>query len=99
MLSVHKLPETLVSFTLYDERVEDIVTVLRYSYLNTPDLSETMNDLRLLVSQYAALVLESLHSSPDIRLLLEEFRQVVFKRSRFPSGPEIQVSANIRDLT
>lgn len=71
-LSLHKLQCTLVEFTLYDERVEDIVDLMRYSYANTADCVGYIDDLRLLVAHYAAYVVEDLAQSLGFQSLLEE---------------------------
>jgi len=64
-LARYKLGQTLVRFTLHDERVEDVVKLIEYCFANpTPD------DLRSLVSMYAACKVEQLHRSTNFRLLL-----------------------------
>ncbi|KAL8704224.1 MAG: hypothetical protein Q9201_002601 [Fulgogasparrea decipioides] len=72
MLSLHKLQRTLVEFTLYDERTGDIVDLLRYSYTNTVDRPEPIDELRLLVVHYAACIIEKLAWNTEFRLLLEQ---------------------------
>ena len=62
----------MVEFTLYHERVEDIIELMRYSYSNTTDLPDSIDDLRLLIMHYAACVIEVLEQPSDFRLLLEE---------------------------
>ena len=71
-LSLHKLQRTLAEFTLYEERIGDIVNLLRYSYVNTAGRSESVDDLRLLVVHYSACVVEDLSQSDEFQLLLEE---------------------------
>ena len=71
-LCLQKLQRTLVEFTLYEERLEDIVELLRYSYLNTADHSGSIDALRLLVIRYAACVVEKLARSNEFRSLLED---------------------------
>ena len=71
-LSLHKLHQTLVGFTLYDERVENIVDLIRYSYSNTADLLGSIDDMRLLIIHYAACVVEDLIRNTKFRTLLEE---------------------------
>jgi hypothetical protein len=66
------LQRTLAEFTLYDERIGDIINLLRYSYSNTTDRSESIDDLRLLVVHYSACVVEDLSRSNEFQLLLEE---------------------------
>lgn len=75
-LSLHKLQRTLIGFTLYEERVRDVVELMRYSYLNTADRSESVDELRTLVVHYGACVVEHLARSPQFQLLLEEVGQL-----------------------
>ena len=71
-LSLDKLQRTLAEFTLYPERIGDIVNLLRYSYSNTAGRSESVDGLRLLVVHYSACVVEDLSQSNEFQLLLEE---------------------------
>jgi hypothetical protein len=66
------LQRTLTEFTLYDERIENIINLLRYSYSNTTDHSESIDDLRLLVVHYSACVVENLSRSNEFQLLLKK---------------------------
>ena len=77
-LSLHKLHRTLSVFNLYKERVGDIVTLMRYSYDNTPHLSSTEDPLRSLLIHYATCVVENLVRSSEFKalLLLEEAREL-----------------------
>lgn len=47
-------------FTLYEERAGDIVALIQYGYSNTADDIDHTDDLRLLVTLYAACVVEDL---------------------------------------
>lgn len=71
-LSLYKLQRTLAEFTLYDDRVGDIVGLMRYSYLTTFDRLEAVDDLKLLVIQYAAYVIEGLAPNIKFQSLLKE---------------------------
>ncbi len=71
-LSLHMLQRTLIEFTLYDERIENIINLLRYSYSNTTDRSESIDDLRLLVVHYFTCVVENLSRSNEFQLLLKK---------------------------
>lgn len=71
-LSVNRLHQTLSVFTLYKERVGDIVALMRYSYANTVHRSSSDDPLRSLVIHYAACVVENLVPSSDFKALLEE---------------------------
>ncbi|KAJ9653420.1 hypothetical protein H2201_009145, partial [Coniosporium apollinis] len=75
-LSLHKLQRTLAIFTLYNERVGDVVELMRYSYSNTADRSGTIDDLRLLVVHYAACVVEDLIQSAQFQSLLADIGQL-----------------------
>lgn len=70
-LSLHKLHRTLAEFTLYSDRTEDIANLLRYSYSNTPDRSESIDALRSLVIHYAVCVIEGLARSVEFQSFLE----------------------------
>lgn len=72
-LSLDKLQRTLAEFTLYNNRVKDIVDLVRYSYSNTTDYSGSIDGLRSLVIHYAACVVENLARNNDFRSLLEGF--------------------------
>ena len=71
-LSLHKLQRTLAEFTLYDQRVEDIVRLLRYSYSNTTHHPGSVDNLRSLVVHYSACVVDELWQSVEFQSLLEE---------------------------
>lgn len=72
-LSLHKLQRTLARFTLYDERVGDIIELLRYAYSNTAERTVSMEKLRSLVTHYAACKVEDLSGNDQFGSLLEEF--------------------------
>lgn len=59
-LSLHKLQQDLITATFEDERMNDIVNLIEFTYSNTSNLSKSTDDLRLLVSHYAACVVEEL---------------------------------------
>lgn len=70
-LSLHKLHRTLVSFSLHEERLDDIVELLRYCYADAvPD------QLRELVVPYAACNVEKLWNSEEFRKLLETYGEL-----------------------
>lgn len=71
-LSLSKLHKTLSAFTLWMERVGDIVALMRYSYANTVYRSPSNDPLRLLVIHYATCVVEQLVKSSEFKALLEE---------------------------
>jgi hypothetical protein len=76
-LALHKLRQTLIKFTLYRERIGDIVELARYSYANTPELSGgvvggNMDALRELVLDYLVCKVEYVVESEKFLLLMEE---------------------------
>ena len=71
-LSVYRLHQTLCVFTVYKERVGDIVALMRYSYANTVHRSQPDDPLRSLLIHYATCVVENLVPSSDFKALLEE---------------------------
>ncbi|KAI9886656.1 MAG: uracil DNA glycosylase [Watsoniomyces obsoletus] len=71
-LALHKLQQTLLMFTLYDERVGDVVELLRYTYDHTYEPSETHDPLRYLVALYAACKIEKLAGDEAFQGLLKE---------------------------
>ncbi|PMD52879.1 uncharacterized protein K444DRAFT_635815 [Hyaloscypha bicolor E] len=77
-LALFKLHKTLTSFTLYAVRRPDIVALLRYTFStdHTPDLVDTMDDLRLLVMLYTACEVESLIHCPEFLSLIGEGGQL-----------------------
>ena len=71
-LSLHKLQCTLAEFTIYSQRVGDIIDLMKYTYLNTPERSESSDSLRSLVTHYAACVVEDLAQNTQFQQLVEE---------------------------
>ncbi|KFY94697.1 hypothetical protein V498_03766 [Pseudogymnoascus sp. VKM F-4517 (FW-2822)] len=71
-LSLHKLHKTLLTFTLYAERLSDVVELVRYTYAHTPDLAHEMDDLRSLVMEYLTCEVTYLIHSPEFDPLVEE---------------------------
>lgn len=66
-LALHKLHRTLVEFTLSGDRCGDIAELVNFSYSNdnTPDLENSIDALRALVTQYVMCELGSLLKVPD----------------------------------
>ena len=74
-LVLYKLHQTLCNFTLYQERVVDIVELLEYAYDNEhikDRQGKTVDQLRVLLCSYVACALEDLRKSEDFEDLLEE---------------------------
>lgn len=61
-LTLRRLHQTLVKFTLYEERIPDITCLLSFSYNNTPDRTGTVDELRLLVVKYISCHIKRIHS-------------------------------------
>ncbi|OCK75344.1 hypothetical protein K432DRAFT_308732, partial [Lepidopterella palustris CBS 459.81] len=70
-LSLHKLQQILIRYVIYKDRIEDIVSLLRYSY-SRPVSQGSVNSLGLLVTHYAACVVEELGKSHLFHLALKE---------------------------
>jgi hypothetical protein len=77
-LALFKLHKTLTSFTLYAVRRPDIVALLRYTFStdHTPDLVDTVDDLRSLVMLYTACEVENLIHCPEFLSLIGEGGQL-----------------------
>ena len=52
VLALEELHATLNIFTLYPERVKDVVTLLHYVYSNARQQANETEDLRILMNQY-----------------------------------------------
>jgi hypothetical protein len=53
-LALSKLHQQLIAFDLSEKTVGELVSLVRYSYLHTPDLEQEKDKLRELVCQYVA---------------------------------------------
>lgn len=71
-LSLQKLHQVLIKYSVCDERLEDIIDLIQYSYSNTADLPGSVDKLRQLVISYAACVVEDLAWTPRFYSLLEK---------------------------
>jgi hypothetical protein len=73
-LSLRKLYQTLMAFSLYDRRIGDIIAVARYAYENGPDRADngTLNDLRQMVVEYIACEVNVIGKHADFKALLED---------------------------
>lgn len=63
VLSLQKLHQSLVNFTLFAERTTDIALLLQYAYQHTPERTDTMDDLRELLIRYVCCHLEQIKSN------------------------------------
>lgn len=71
-LAINQLHGTLALFTLYNERIGDIVALLRYSYANTADLEDGTKQLREMLMHYVGTEMEILIKADEFTELLEE---------------------------
>ena len=74
-LSLAKLKWTLQYFTIYEERTEDVVKLLKYAWdnENTKDRGNgTIDALRSLLALYAACIAEDLDKHEGFQLFLED---------------------------
>jgi len=73
-LTLNKLHNTLVTFTLYPARIGDIVKLISYTYSSehTPDHEDRVDDLRALVVHYVACEVDTIGESELFLSLLEE---------------------------
>lgn len=74
VLALNKLHATLSTFTLYRARISDIVNLISYAYSteNTPDHEDRVDELRALVTHYAACEVDTIAESELFLSLLEE---------------------------
>ena len=64
-LALDELYVTLANYTLYADRIADIVELLHYVYHNTSEKSEGMEDLRTLMMQYVRREYDTLKHDKD----------------------------------
>ncbi|KAK0246930.1 hypothetical protein LTS09_017927 [Friedmanniomyces endolithicus] len=65
-LALYKLHQTLVKFTLFNERIGDVSELLCYAYDNTPERPGYQEWLRDLVLRYVACHIERAHKDPTL---------------------------------
>jgi hypothetical protein len=71
-LSLSKLHFSLCAYGMDHSPVEDVVTLLEYTFCNTPDRQECTDGLRSLVIDYVACIVEQLCRNSSFESLLEE---------------------------
>jgi hypothetical protein len=71
-LSLHKLHKTLEGFTLFEERIEDIAELVRFSYCNDNTPDEGTDELRQLVLKFVASRHADIGESAPFLSLMEE---------------------------
>jgi len=69
-LSLQKLRLTLSRFHLFDERVSDIVGLVRYTYAHTMEHDQGIDKLRSLVMDYVVCKLESIFKDESFKEML-----------------------------
>ena len=81
-LVLHKIHKTLVSFTLHETRIDDVIELAQYIYStkNIPDQDQQIDELRALVVFYMVCEMNVLSESEKFSLFLEVWRPF---RSRF----------------
>ena len=67
-LALYRLHKTLSVFSLYDNRIEDVLQLVRYAYQNT----RQEDRLRGLVTKYITTEVDTIGKSPAFHSLLEE---------------------------
>ncbi|KAK0949953.1 hypothetical protein LTR91_023432 [Friedmanniomyces endolithicus] len=65
-LALYKLHQTSVKFTLFNERIGDVIELLCYAYDNTPERPGCQEWLRDLVLRYVACHIERAHKDPAL---------------------------------
>lgn len=70
-LSLHKLHQTLMNFTLFTKRTVDVIALVQEVYLNTADRDEG-DHLRDLVTSYVACEIDTIGKSTEYLTLMAE---------------------------
>lgn len=71
-LVLHQLHQTLAIYTLYPGCCGDIIALIRYSYTNTADRTEEVDDLRALLTHYMGIELATLAQDQGFKTVLLE---------------------------
>ena len=72
-LTLENLYNVLTIFTLYKERIENIITTLRYVYANSRKLIDGIEDLRTLLKLYVRYEMDTLMEDEGFcDLMIEE---------------------------
>ena len=69
-LALLKLHHTLSIFTLFPERVGDIMTLLKYVYMNTAEAVDGNEDIRTMLAHYIGCEMETLTKDGEIKDLM-----------------------------
>lgn len=76
-LCLRNLHQTLTQFTLWPESVNDVVSLLRFSYENTVSSEHGLEPLRYMLRQYVAWEMNTLVDHIPFRDLLEQNRDIL----------------------
>ena len=71
-LSLRKLRHTLATFTLYQERVDDILSLIRYTFAETGPTRHGESSIRTMLMFYVSTEMEVLDSHGEIKGMLAE---------------------------
>ena len=66
-LALLKLHRTLSIFTLFPERIGDIMTLLKYVYANTAETIDGNEDIRPMLAHYIGTEMETLSKDGEIK--------------------------------
>jgi ABC-type enterochelin transport system ATPase subunit len=78
-LALHKLQQTLVTYRIFEARIQDLVALVRFAYSDDNTSSEGGDQLRALVTIYMAARAHFMDRSDAFLDLLEEGGQFVRK--------------------
>lgn len=71
-LTLQKLRLTLSMFSLYQERVPDVVELIRYTYAHTMEHKSGSDKLRSLIIEYVSCHIESISNDKGFREIFQE---------------------------
>lgn len=69
-LVLYKLHKTLIAFSLHEDRIVDVLQLIRYTYEHAPQ--QSTDPLRTLVTEYVAAEIDIIGKSVEFHALLEE---------------------------
>ena len=103
ILALEELHATLNTFTLYPQRVKDIVALLHYVYANAPEQKNTTEDLRTLMKQHVESEIDTILKDDGLEdylmgsergILGDIFKIVSFRLAR--ANPSSSIFAQAR---
>ena len=71
------LQQTLAIYTLYPERVDDVITLLKYVYANTTETVDGTEDIRTMLAHYVGTEMDTLNKFGDIKDLMLENGEIL----------------------